>query len=486
MPESSSTLELDSLRPTYHFTAQRNWINDPNGLVYFAGEYHLCYQYNPLGNIHRNMSWGHAVSADLLHWRELEVAIPVEAGVEAFSGGAVVDWRNSSGFGVGDAPPLVAAFTGHHTAQRLQDQRLAYSHDHGRTWTRFAGNPVLDIGESDFRDPKMFWHADTQRWVMLLVLAVEHKIQFYSSSDLKTWEFLSDFGPAGSSVGIWEVPELLELKIENSSESRWMLKVDIGSGGPCGGSAGQYFIGQFDGARFTADPSSLLAAPNWIDGGKDFYAAIAWSDAPNGQRVWIGWMNNWQYATALPTAPWRGAMTLPRTLSLRRTASGHTLVQGPIQQLEGWRTHHQQRSDLRLEGRLALGATSTALEVKLRVGFAQAAGFVMELGRHARVGYDAVTHELYIERDAEDFSADFGGRHSRVVQLADGILELQIFIDAYSVEVFALDGACVITDLLMRPLDSSEFALVSSGGALHIVQMDVWTLERNGSVWNRD
>ena len=183
---------------------------------------------------------------------------------------------------------------------------------------------------------------------------------------------------------------------------------------------------------------------------------------------------------------WRGAMTLPRTLSLRRTASGHTLVQGPIQQLEGWRTHHQQRSDLRLEGRLALGATSTALEVKLRVGFAQAAGFVMELGRHARVGYDAVTHELYIERDAEDFSADFGGRHSRVVQLADGILELQIFIDAYSVEVFALDGACVITDLLMRPLDSSEFALVSSGGALHIVQMDVWTLERNGSVWNRD
>ena len=477
MPESSSTLEPDLLRPTYHFTAQRNWINDPNGLVYFQGEYHLCYQYNPLGNIHRNMSWGHAVSADLLHWRELEVAIAVEHGVEAFSGGAVVDWRNSSGFGIGDLPPLVAAFTGHHTAKRLQDQRLAYSDDRGRTWRRYAGNPVLDIGESDFRDPKLFWHAATQRWVMLLVLSHECKIQFYGSSNLKTWQYLSDFGPAGSSAGIWEVPELLELKVEDSGESRWMLKVDIGLGGPCGGSAGQYFIGQFDGTHFTADPASLESAPNWIDGGKDFYAAVAWSDAPDRQLVWIGWMNNWQYASQLPTAPWRGAMTLPRTLSLRRTAFGHGLVQRPIPQLEGLRTDHQRRTDLRLEGRLALGALSTALEIELRVELVEAAGCVIELGRHARVGYNAVTHELYVERDAAEFSADFGGRHSRTVPLYNGILELQIFIDACSVEVFADDGACVITDLLMRPLEPSEFAFKSSGGALRVVNLDIWTLE---------
>lgn len=477
MPQSFSTLEPDLLRPKYHFTARRNWINDPNGLVFFAGEYHLCYQYNPLGNIHRNMSWGHAVSPDLLHWRELEVAIAVEAGVEAFSGGAVVDWHNSSGFGLGDAPPLVAAFTGHHTGQRLQDQRLAFSNDHGRTWTLYSSNPVLDIGESDFRDPKLFWHVATGRWVMLLVLSHGHKIQFYGSSDLKTWEYLSDFGPAGSSAGIWEVPELLELRIEDSGESRWMLKVDIGAGGPCGGSAGQYFIGQFDGTRFTADLSSLEAAPNWIDGGKDFYAAIAWSDAPNGQLVWIGWMNNWQYAAQLPTAPWRGAMTLPRTLSLRRTASGHGLVQRPIQQLETLRTDHQQRSDLRLEGRLALATHSTALEIKLCVALEEAAGFVIELGQHARVGYEAGTHELYVQRDAEDFSADFGGRHSRVVQLEGGILELRIFLDASSVEVFADGGACVITDLLMRAIDPSEFALTSSGGVLRIVQMDVWTIK---------
>ena len=476
MPESSLPIEPDSLRPTYHFTAQRNWINDPNGLVYFAGEYHLHYQYNPLGNIHRNMSWGHAVSADLLHWRELEVAIPVEAGVEAFSGGAVVDWQNSSGFGTGDAPPLVAAFTGHHTGQRLQDQRLGFSNDHGRTWTRYAGNPVLDIGESDFRDPKVFWHAQTQRWVMLLVLAVDRKIQFYGSSDLKTWQYLSDFGPAGSSAGIWEVPELLELTVEGADESRWMLKVDIGQGGPCGGSAGQYFIGQFDGTRFVADSSSLETAPNWIDGGKDFYAGIAWSDAPDGRLIWIGWMNNWQYAATLPTSPWRGAMTLPRTLSLRRAASGHALVQRPIGQLEGLRSNHQQRSDLRLEGRLALGALSAALEIKLRVGLVQAAGFVIELGQHARVGYDAVTHELYVERDDAEFNTDFGGRHSRVVQPVNGILELQVFIDACSVEVFADDGACVITDLLMRAVQPQDFALASSGGAVQVLNLDVWTL----------
>ncbi len=487
MPESPSLLEPDLLRPTYHFAARRNWINDPNGLVYVNGEYHLCYQHNPLGNIHRNMSWGHAVSTDLLHWRELPVALPVEAHIEAFSGGAVVDWRNSSGFGLGDAPPLVAAFTGHHTGKHLQDQRLAFSNDHGRTWTLYSSNPVLDIGESDFRDPKIFWHAPTERWVMLLVLAHEFKIQFYASSDLKTWEYLSDFGDSGSSGGIWEVPELLELPIEDSSESRWMLKVDIAAGGPCGGSAGQYFIGQFDGTCFTPDPASLESAPNWIDGGKDFYAAIAWSDAPDGRIVWIAWMNNWQYASMLPTAPWRGAMTIPRTLELRRNKAGYALVQQPIQQLETLRTVHQQRSNLRLEGRLMLGALftdvlSTALEIKLCVALEQASSFVIELGQHARVGYDAITHELYVERDAVEFSIEFGGRHSRTVALENGILELRIFIDACSVEVFAAAGACVITDLLMRPLEPSEFALTSSGGALRIVKLDAWTLERNGSV----
>ena len=476
MQDIPVNLEPDLLRPTYHFTARRNWINDPNGLVYFAGEYHLCFQHNPFSNKPGNIGWGHAVSADLLHWRELEPAIAFEQGIMAFSGGAVVDWQNSSGFGLGDAPPLVAAFTGHHTAQPLQDQRLAYSNDRGRTWTRYAANPVLDIGKSDWRDPKVFWHAPTQRWVMLVVLSNEFKIQFYASQDLKNWAFLSDFGPLGSSAGIWEVPELLELKVEGTSESRWMLKVDIGQGGPCGGSAGQYFIGDFDGTHFTADPASLETAPNWIDGGKDFYAAIAWSDAPDGQQIWIGWMNNWQYAALLPTAPWRGAMTIPRTLSLRATPMGHALVQRPISALETRRTAHQQRSDFWLEDRLAIHALSTALEIELRVRLEDAAGLTLELGQHARVGYDAGTRELYAQRDPEAFSADFGGRHSRTVPLKDGILELRVFIDACSVEVFADGGACVITDLLMRPLEPSEFALASSGGAVQVLNLDVWTL----------
>ena len=256
-----------------------------------------------------------------------------------------------------------------------------------------------------------------------------------------------------------------------------MLKVDIGQGGPCGGSAGQYFIGDFDGTQFTADPSSLETAPNWIDAGKDFYAAIAWSDAPDGQQIWIGWMNNWQYARALPTRPWRGAMSIPRTLSLRATPTGHALVQRPIRQLEGLRTGHQQRSDFPLEDRLALGALSTALEIKLRVRLEETAGFTILLGQHARVGYDAAARELYVQREAEDFSADFGGRHARTIPLKDGVLELRVLIDACSVEVFADDGACVITDLLMRPFDPSEFALASSGGMLRVVNLEIWTLE---------
>lgn len=202
-------------RPRYHFTPKRNWINDPNGLVYFQGEYHLFYQYNPAGPSHDNMSWGHAVSADLLRWKELPVALPYAAGVMAFSGSAVVDWANTSGFAAGENPPLVAVFTGHHPIQKRQDQRLAYSTDQGRSWMLYTGNPVLDLGLRDFRDPKVFWHRPSGKWVMAVALPDRHQVQFYGSTDLKTWYHLSNFGPTGSTGGIWEVPELLELPVED-------------------------------------------------------------------------------------------------------------------------------------------------------------------------------------------------------------------------------------------------------------------------------
>jgi fructan beta-fructosidase len=464
------------MRPTYHFTARQHWLNDPNGLVYWDGEYHLFYQFNPHGITHGNMSWGHAVSTDLVRWTELEVAIPFTEGVQAFSGSAFVDWRNSSGFGDGTNPPLVAAFTGHTRDPRREDQRLAYSTDRGQTWTLYVGNPVLDIGATDFRDPKVFWHAPSGRWVMAVVMAHEHQVGFYGSSDFKTWAHLSDFGPYGSTDGIWEVPDIMELPVEGSSQTRWVLKVDIGKGAPNGGSLGQYFVGDFDGTTFTPDAASLETAPNWLDGGKDFYAAIAYSDAPERRKVWLGWMSNWQYAYHTPTSPWRGAMTIPRDLALRRVGNTHVLVQRPIPELETLRRTHQHVNDATLEGERLLESASNALEVQLRLEPRTALEVGLNLGSGNRLGYDVARGMLFVERASQPWSEEFGGRHEVHVPLENGALEWHIFLDACSIEVFADDGAVVFTDLLFD-LQPDGFALYAEGGAAHIASLEWWTLE---------
>ncbi|HXY40334.1 MAG TPA: glycoside hydrolase family 32 protein, partial [Vicinamibacteria bacterium] len=331
----------EPFRPQFHFTPERNWTNDPNGLVFFEGEYHLFYQKNPFGDRWGHMSWGHAVSRDLVHWQHLPVAITEEGGVMAFSGSAVVDWRNTSGLGQGRQPPLVAVYTGHHAEKPLQDQRLAFSNDRGRTWTRYARNPVLDIGETNFRDPKVFWHAPSGRWVMAVAWPKQRKVRFYASPDLESWSHLSDFGPAGATAGDWECPDLFPLAVEASpGERRWVLIVNLNPGGPAGGSGTQYFVGDFDGRRFVADATpSREGAPLWLDHGPDFYATVTWSDVPerDGRRLALGWMSNWQYAAEAPTSPWRGAMTVPRELVLRRTPEGLRVAQRPVRELASLR-----------------------------------------------------------------------------------------------------------------------------------------------------
>jgi len=257
MASEAGPLFREQWRPQFHFTPPDTWMNDPNGMLFYAGEYHLFYQNNPFGNRWGHMSWGHAVSRDLTHWEHLPLALAEEDGVMIFSGSAVVDWKNTSGFGVDGQPPLVAIYTGHHTTKPLQNQHIAYSNDKGRTWTKFRGNPVLDIGETDFRDPKVFWHDPSGRWVMAVSWPIQRKVRFYGSPDLKSWSHLSDFGPAGSTSGIWECPDLFLLPIEGGQrESRWVLVVNVGSGAPAGGSGTQYFIGQFDGTRFVTDARS--------------------------------------------------------------------------------------------------------------------------------------------------------------------------------------------------------------------------------------
>jgi sucrose-6-phosphate hydrolase SacC (GH32 family) len=315
IPLASLTLALATLhapaaglfrepwRPQFHFTPERNWMNDPNGMLFYEGEYHLFYQYNPFGDRWGHMSWGHAVSTNLTHWQHLPVALLEENGVMIFSGSAAVDWRNTSGFGREGRPPLVAIYTGHHTRRPLQNQHLAYSNDRGRTWTKFAGNPVLDLGEADFRDPKVFWHEPTGRWVMVVAWPVHRKVRFYSSPNLNDWTHLSDFGPAGSTAGIWECPDLFPLPVEGGGAPRtkWTLIVNVGSGAPAGGSGCQYFVGEFDGTQFTLDATYPKPVPESVPEGRvlaDFeggdYAGWRAAGTAFGDRPAAGTLPNQQ------------------------------------------------------------------------------------------------------------------------------------------------------------------------------------------------
>ncbi|GAC1683517.1 MAG: hypothetical protein NVS9B3_01470 [Gemmatimonadaceae bacterium] len=504
--QGTATSYRERYRPQFHFTPAVNWMNDPNGLVYFGGEYHLFYQYNPLGDRWGHMSWGHAVSRDLAHWRHLPVAIPEADSVMAFSGSAVVDWKNSSGFGRGGEPPVVAIYTGHRATN--QSQHLAYSNDRGRSWTRYAGNPVLDIGAADFRDPKVFWHAPQQRWVMVVALPPQHKVRLYGSPDLKEWTALSDFGPAGATGGAWECPDLFELPVDgNPTHTRWVLIVNLNPGGVAGGSGTQYFVGDFDGTRFAVDepraasatgslvPAGLSsAAPAlWADYGKDFYAAVSWSDIPraDGRRIWMGWMNNWQYGTEIPTAPWRSAQSLPRTLALRSTTDGVRLVQHPVRELRrlrGRRTHVAARALPVGETPLApRGVAGTALELvaELEVGTAHEAGIKVRMGhgQETVIGVDAAAGQIFVDRTRSGESAfhrDFSGRHSAPLATDHGRVRLHIFVDWSSVEVFAGDGRVVITDQIFPDGESDGVALYAKGGSARLLSLDAWPI---ASAW---
>ncbi len=489
-------------RPQFHFTPERHWTNDPNGLVFEGGEYHLFYQYNPKGDVWGHMSWGHAVSRDLVHWRHLPVAIPEENGVMAFSGSAVVDHRNTSGFGRDGQAPLVAIYTGHHTDRPRQDQRLAYSTDRGRTWTRYAGNPVLDIGESDFRDPKVFWHAPSARWVMAVAWPKQRKVRFYASPDLQSWSHLSDFGPAGATGGDWECPDLFPL------ERRWVLIVNLNPGGPAGGSGTQYFVGDFDGRRFVAEGGVARAAgvaappqpPLWLDYGPDFYATVTWSDVPesDGRRLALGWMSNWQYAAVVPTSPWRGAMTVPRELVLRRTPEGLRVAQQPVRELASLRrgaprtfgggTVAQAAAWLAEQGPLP-----PLLEVEVELAGLAMTPLALEIGsgkgEATTVSLDAARGQLSVDRTRSGlvtFHPAFPGRYQAPLRVMDGRCRLRLLLDTSSLELFAQDGETTLTALMFptsttRALRLSTPATAST--AATPIRVDRLVLHELASAW---
>ncbi|WP_411373456.1 glycoside hydrolase family 32 protein [Arthrobacter sp. MPF02] len=484
-------------RPKFHYTAGRNWLNDPNGLVYLNGTYHLFYQHNPFGTDWGNMSWGHATSSDLRTWEEQPVAIPCDAQEAIFSGSAVFDAHNTTGFGTADAPPLVAIYTSAYSdASPLagrQAQSLAYSLDEGRTWTKYQGNPVLDRASADFRDPKVFWYdgGAGSYWVMVAVEAVQRQVVLYKSADLKSWEYLSTFGPANATGGVWECPDLFELPVDGDPEdTRWVLVVNINPGGIAGGSAGQYFVGGFDGVSFRSgstvteglqEDSTRMREYGWLDWGRDYYAAVSFSNVPDGRRIMIGWMNNWDYAASTPTGGWRSAMSLPRDVSLTRVQGGVKLRQEPVDAFrtaapDGFRLGPQPLPP----GFLELPATAAAarIDVEFEPGAARSVGLAVRAGDAGRtvISYDVATGTLALDRRQSglvDFHPAFPSIESVAVPLQDGRLRLSIHVDRCSVEVFAQDGLATITDLVFPADASTAVAIFAEGEGARLTALAV-------------
>ena len=489
-PNDDRTPTTQRFRPEVHFTPAENWMNDPNGPVYFDGQYHLYYQYNPFGNLWGNIGWGHAVSNDLIEWDEEEMALDAVPPDMAFSGSAVVDRDNRSG--LCDEPGcLVAVYTGlvvdPGTATTRQDQRIAVSNDGGRSFEPYERNPVLDLGLADFRDPNVFWHEPSRRWVLAVALPIERKVLFYASANLIDWEQISEFGPAGVQDGVWECPVLIELPIAGSDETRWVLKVDHNPGHITSGSGGQYFLGDFDGATFTAS-DALHAAPRWVDYGADFYCAMTFSNEPeqDAGRTWIGWMSNWDYASAIPTHPWRGAMTLPRTVGLSERDGVIHLTQLPTAALEDRRFDHRRYEGPSVDA-IADAVTGDPggdvldIVADIVVGGAERVGVDVAVGDRSavRIRFDVASGQLSVDRTQSGevtFASGFAAVHGAPLLPIDGRISLRIVLDRSSVEVFADEGRVVVTDLVFPAPGATGVALISEGGPTGPVTLDLWNL----------
>lgn len=491
------TVTAEAHRPHFHFTPPEKWMNDPNGMVYFDGEYHLFYQYYPDSTVWGPMHWGHALSRDLVQWQHLPIALYPDSLGYIFSGSAVVDWQNTSGFGKDGQPPLVAMFTYHDPVGEaagtidFQYQGIAYSNDKGRTWTKYEGNPVIpNPGIRDFRDTKVIWDAARGRWLMVLA-AWDHS-KFYSSPDLKSWTYLSDFGKEwGVHGGVWECPDFFPMTVEGTDTEKWVLLQSLNPGGPNGGSATQYFIGDFDGKQFKLDPEFAKAVADsqavWLDWGRDNYAGVTWADAPEARRLFIGWMSNWDYAQVVPTEAWRSAMTLPRDLVLRRTPAGLRLHSLPAPELAALRKGGERISADTFHNEIALPFFEAGTEFRLQLTIPENARQVgVELrntnGQSYRIGYDSATNSYFSDRRKAgntDFSAAFASKVHYAPRVAvSSTLELHLYFDVASVELFADGGATVLTDIFFPTAPFNQAVLFVEDGTGILIEGNSYELIR--------
>ncbi len=474
------TTNYEYHRPIYHFTPPYGWMNDPNGMVYKDGEYHLFYQYNPYGSRWGNMNWGHAISRDLTTWQHHPVAITPDALGTIFSGSAVVDHNNTAGFGYG---AIVAIYTQNSDRQM---QSIAYSNDNGRSFTKYSNNPVLISDDRDFRDPKVFWHQQTNKWIM--ILAVGERMHIYSSPNLKNWIFESSFGEGQGAHGhVWECPDLFPLPVEGCNEIKWVMLCNSG-GGPFGGAATQYFVGDFDGHTFTNDSPDKI---KWMDQGKDHYATVTWSDAPNNRRIAIAWMSNWQYSNDVPTLQYRSADTLPRDLSLYYGEDGDIYIKStPVTELQALRDNdgHTIKS-LRVNGEYTIDQAITENDgsMELSMDIRYTAGKILGIklqnakGEEVDLRVDMKQNRIYANRKNSgivSFSKDFPT--TTWAQIRDKKdLKLQLYIDRSSLEIFYNHGEQAMTNILFPTVPYDRITLYTEGGSVQVKNFTSHKLKTN-------
>lgn len=469
----AQTAEYNELyRPRIHFTPPEHWMNDPNGMVYANGVYHLFYQYYPDSTVWGPMHWGHATSTDLIHWKHQPIALFPDSLGLIFSGSAVVDKNNTSGFGKNGIAPLVAIYTSHDMAaeksgkEDFERQAIAYSTDNGNTWTKYKGNPVIpNAGIRDFRDPKVSWYEKGKKWIM--ILAEKDHVTFYSSPNLKEWTRESSFGEKiGAHGGVWECPDLFTLN--HNGKEIWVVTVSINPGAPNGGSGTQYFTGSFDGKAFTTNDTET----KWMDYGTDNYAGVTWNNTGT-RRISLGWMSNWNYATTVPTSTWRSANTLPRDLSLKEVIGKLYLASVPVPELNKIATSFKSLTNIKAKQYTIAGMDGNALPYRITIKTDKVSdlsfNFSNAAGEKLVAGYDQTKNEYFIDRSEagkSDFNKDFAARHTapRISSAKD--ITITIVIDNASIEMFADDGLSVMTDIFFPKSLLNEVQVFSNDDSL--------------------
>ena len=476
------SISVEKFRPSYHHTPAYGWMNDPNGMFYKDGVYHLYFQYNPYGSMWGNMHWGHSTSTDLVNWKNEGVAIAPDAIGTIFSGSCVVDHNNTAGFGK-DA--VIAFYT---SAKQTpwgdcQTQSLAYSLDNGKTFIKYENNPILTSSEKDFRDPKVFWYAPKEHWVMML--AVGQHMEIYSSKNLKDWTKESEFGEGhGCHGGVWECPDLVELPVEGTKEKKWVLICNINPGGPFGGSATQYFVGDFDGSTFT---NNYPEETKWMDYGKDHYATVTWNNAPDGRCIAIGWMSNWQYANNVPTLQYRSANTIARDLSLFKQDGSIFLKSEPCKEML------EARKDGRKIKTVNVAKTETIslspqsdngtyeVELSINPGKSKEVSFALSNGKGEKVlmTYDVVKKTFAMDR-TKSGNVSFSNDFPAVTEMPTGKsknLKLRLFVDKSSIEAFVDNGKYVMTNCVFPSAPYDTVTFESDGNRYKVNNINIYQIK---------